>query len=910
LLASHEQALTDFMDTPAIRDVTGMPVAQESKAMIGRRVGTYQIVEQIGMGGMGEVYRAFRADDQYRKEVAIKLVRAGQDSAFVVSRFKHERQILANLDHPNIARLLDGGSTEEGVPYFVMELIDGQPIDECCRKLTVSARLKLFLQVCSAVQYAHQRLTIHRDIKPGNILVTSDGIPKLLDFGIAKILDASAAQELGPSMTLFQVLTPGYASPEQIKGEPITTATDVYSLGVVLYELLTGQHPYFAAGDTAEKIARKVCDTEPKKPSSVVLGINTSSRSPVSASDDGSSGQAAKAEKKLRKRLSGDLDNIVLRALRKEPQRRYPSVEQFAEDIWRHLETLPVTARKDTVSYRASKFARRHKVGIAATAIVVVALLAGMAITLTEKRRADRRFNDVRSLANSLLFEIHDSIRDLPGSTPARKLLVDRALKYLDSLAAEGGNDLSLLRELATAYERVGEVQGHYLQNSLGDTAGSLLSYQRALQTRQKLAARSRDWNDRLALAKSHHMVANQLWATGDVRGAIDNIGKAISISESLGRDRPRNTDVLYELAFDYSMAGSFDLSAPESYRKAMAIDGAMLKLDPNNEKIRGAYEHDLLDLGAVLKDRDRDLIGALNKYQQALQMAETIRQHTASTSNVRNVAVAYSRIADIYDSLDDSLKSMENNQKALEVYQQLVTSDPQNKLLQQGIAIAYANVGTQAGVAGKKVLSFESMDKSLEIMKDVVASSPQNVPQQSILAAIYEARGDNFLRWHGFQPAKTEYERAFSTYEKIISAGASNAGTHVSAAGCKSRMGNAALQAGEAVSAAAAFQQSLDLTKPFLSVEKPDIAALYAAADSYAGLGDIESRQATGRRRSINREHWRKAVSWYSKCLEIWEKVPPDSRKRPKSSTVVADPDAVARDLHRCEAALAVWRD
>ena len=270
LLASHEQVLTDFMDAPAIPGVTAMPVAQESKAMIGRRVGTYQIVEQIGMGGMGEVYRAFRADDQYRKEVAIKLVRAGQDSAFVVSRFKHERQILANLDHPNIARLLDGGSTEDGVPYFVMELINGRAIDEYCRELNISERLKLFLQVCSAVQYAHQRLTIHRDIKPGNILVTSDGNPKLLDFGIAKILDPSAAQDLGPSMTLFQVLTPGYASPEQIKGEPITTATDVYSLGVVLYELLTGQHPYFAAGDTAEKIARKVCDTEPKKPSSVV----------------------------------------------------------------------------------------------------------------------------------------------------------------------------------------------------------------------------------------------------------------------------------------------------------------------------------------------------------------------------------------------------------------------------------------------------------------------------------------------------------------------------------------------------------------------------------------------------------------------------------------------------------------
>ncbi len=788
-----------------------------------------------------------------------------------------------------------------------MELIDGQPIDECCKKLTVSARLKLFLQVCSAAQYAHQRLIIHRDIKPGNILVTADGTPKLLDFGIAKILDPVAAEVAGPSVTQFQGLTPGYASPEQIKGEPITTATDVYSLGVVLYELLTGQHPYFAAGDTAEKIARKVCDTEPKKPSSVVRGIKTSSRSPVSASDDGSSGQAAKAEKKLRKRLSGDLDNIVLRALRKEPQRRYPSVEQFAEDIRRHLENLPVSARKDTVSYRASKFVRRHRVGIAATAIVLVALLAGMAITLTEKRRADRRFNDVRSLANSLLFEIHDSIRDLPGSTPARKLIVDRALKYLDSLAAESGNDPSLLRELATAYERVGEVQGHYLQNSLGDTAGSLSSYQRALRTRQKIAARSRDWNDRLALAKSHRMVANQLWATGDARGAIDNIGKAINISESLEKDRPRNSDVLYELGFDYSMAGSFDLSAPESYRKAMAIDGAMLKLEPNNEKIQGAYEQDLLELGAVLKDRDRDLIGALDKYQQALQMAETIRQHTASTRNVRNVAVAYSHIADIYDSLDDSLKAMENNQKALEIYQQLVTSDPQNKLLQQGIAIAYANVGTQAGVAGKKAMSLESMDKSLEIMKEVVASSPQNVPQQDILAAIYEARGDNFLRWHEFQPAKREYERAFSAYEKI-NAGASNAGTHVSAASCKSGMGNAALQAGEAETAAAAFQQSLDLAQPFLSADKPDIAALYAAADSYAGLGDIESRQATGRfPANVNREHWKKARALYSKCLEIWEKVPSDRRKRPRSSTVVADPDAVARALRRCEAALAV---
>jgi eukaryotic-like serine/threonine-protein kinase len=230
LLASHEEAGDEFLDVPVAQALSSPDSVQPRDAMLGRRLGAYQVVEQIGAGGMGEVYRAFRADDQYRKQVALKLVRVGQDSGFVIRRFKNERQILASLDHPNIARLLDGGTTEEGVPYFVMELIDGESIDQYCdhHKLATSDRLKLFLQVCSAVQFAHQRLIIHRDIKPGNILVTADGTPKLLDFGIAKILDADAAVgEIEPTLTVFRVLTPGYASPEQIKGEPITTASVV-----------------------------------------------------------------------------------------------------------------------------------------------------------------------------------------------------------------------------------------------------------------------------------------------------------------------------------------------------------------------------------------------------------------------------------------------------------------------------------------------------------------------------------------------------------------------------------------------------------------------------------------------------------------------------------------------------------
>ncbi len=320
LLALEGQALTALLH----------PIATEfsdtndsGNARIGRRIGPYQLVEEIAAGGMGEVYRAFRADDQYKKEVAIKLVRAGLDSSFVVARFRDERQVLASLEHPNIARLIDGGTTENGIPYFVMELIEGLPLTQFCdeRMLSSTDRLKLFLEVCSAVQYAHQRLIIHRDLKPGNILVTADGSPKLLDFGIAKILDPAGAAEMADAtMSMFRLLTPAYASPEQIRGEAITTASDVYSLGVLLYECLTGHRPYGANSSAPHEISRAVCEVEPEKPSTAVRRTAQRPTAP------------------LVKRLRGDLDNIVLMALRKEPQRRYASVDQFATDIRRHLQ--------------------------------------------------------------------------------------------------------------------------------------------------------------------------------------------------------------------------------------------------------------------------------------------------------------------------------------------------------------------------------------------------------------------------------------------------------------------------------------------------------------------------------------------------------------------------------------------
>jgi eukaryotic-like serine/threonine-protein kinase len=349
----------------------------------GRRFGVYEIIREVGRGGLGAVYLAARADDEYRKEVAIKLIRRGLDTDDILRRFRTERQILAQLDHPNIARLLDGGTTDDGLPYFVMEYVKGEPINAYCdlHNLNPSDRLQLFRKVCAAVTYAHQNLVVHRDLKPSNILVTSDGDPKLLDFGIAKLLSADdeAFTQTAPGL---RAMTPDYASPEQIKGEKITTASDVYSLGVLLYELLTGQRPYRLKTRTPEEFARAITEQEPERPSSAITNGDPSSVVSRHSSFP-----------------KGDLDNIVLMALRKEPERRYSSVAQFSEDIRRHLEGRPVVAHKDTFTYRAQKFIERNKIGVAAALTIFLILLTGIIVTLFQAERVVAERNRARKEA-------------------------------------------------------------------------------------------------------------------------------------------------------------------------------------------------------------------------------------------------------------------------------------------------------------------------------------------------------------------------------------------------------------------------------------------------------------------------------------------------------------------------------
>ena len=599
------------------------------------------MLREIGHGGMGQVYLAVRADDEYKKRVALKIVKRGMGTQNIVRRFRNERQILAGLDHPNIAKLLDGGTTEDGLPYFVMEYVEGKPITDYCddRKLSTVERLKLFRQVCAAIQYAHQNLVVHRDIKPSNILVTDEGIPKLVDFGIAKLLNPDlSGLTLNPTATAMRLMTPEYASPEQVRGENITTASDVYSLGVVLYELLTGHRPYRVKNRLPHEILRIVCEGEPEKPSTAVSrveevstrdGSHTITLTPevVSRTREGE-------PEKLRRKLRGDLDNIVMMAMRKEPQRRYTTVNQLSEEVRRHLEGMPVVARKDTWAYRAEKFVKRNKVIIAAAVLIAATLLGGIVATAWQAHKAERRFNDVRKLAHSVVFEFHDDIEKLPGSTPVREKLVKRALEYLDSLAQESGDDLSLRLELVQAYHKVGGVQGKPFSPNLGDTPGAVQSYRKALTIAETLHAHDpKNANVQRVMALSYDKAGDAEEITGNIRGAVESRRKAVAIFEALSKTSSTDSQVRLDLANCYIRLGD-DLGgarttfrslndtagALENYRKALAICDGLSVAEPMNIQVRRYLARSYDEIGGCLENIG-DHLGMLENKRRALAM-------------------------------------------------------------------------------------------------------------------------------------------------------------------------------------------------------------------------------------------------------------------------------------------------
>ena len=434
LLSSFDGAATFLEDCPAA-DL----LSAQSRAIAGKRIGAYRILREIGHGGMAVVYLGERDDQNYRKQVAIKMVKPGIDTEPILQRFRNERQTLAALDHSNIVKLLDGGSSEDGAPYLVMEYVEGLPIDEYCdlHQLSIDDRLRLFGQVCSAVQYAHENLVIHRDLKPGNILIAKGGVPRLLDFGIAKLLNPECLQTPLVTRTDWRPMTPEYASPEQIRGHAVTTATDVYSLGVLLFELLTGHRPYRSAGQSLLEMERLVCETDPEKPSAVINRreekVSADGNTRTALTPESVSTQRGVHPAELRRRLRGDLDTIVMKALEKDPKRRYATASELSADIGRHLSHEPVLARPASTTYRARKYVRRHPVGVTVAAGLVL-LLAGFAATQSFQLRRITRERDRANWVTEFMegmFKVSNPSEARGNSITAREVL-DKASKDID----------------------------------------------------------------------------------------------------------------------------------------------------------------------------------------------------------------------------------------------------------------------------------------------------------------------------------------------------------------------------------------------------------------------------------------------------------------------------------------------
>ncbi|MGE0884382.1 MAG: tetratricopeptide repeat protein [Blastocatellales bacterium] len=601
-----------FLDDP-IRHAAFALNNESEDEMLGRRIGPYRLSCLIGRGGMGAVYEAVRDDQQFDQRVALKLIKRGMDTDFVRQRFLRERQILAGLDHPHIARLLDGGTTADGLPYFVMEFVAGEPITTYCRnkELSFEAKLRLFRDVCAAVQHAHQKLVVHRDLKPSNILVTAEGMPKLLDFGIAKLLSSDVAQAPTRTLTSVRLMTPEYASPEQVRGGAITTATDVYALGVVLYELLTGRRPHQFDTYAPLEIERAICDTEAPRPSEIV-----------------------DSSLKLGKKLSGDLDNIVMTALRKEPERRYPSVEKFSEDIRRHLAGLPITARADTFSYRASKFMQRHRVGVAAASLVLLSLLAGIFATTyaarqarVERDRANQAAATAEAVTQSLVsvFEFADPGTAKGNAITAKELLDEGAEKVVLELKAQPAVQAKLMDTIGGLYQRIGV-------------------YDRAQQLMEEsLKLRRRTFGaEHVDVATSLHHLAALAYERSDYATSESTFREALEMRRKLlGKEHADIADSMSGLGQTLMALGKFP-EAESLVRQALEMRRRLLT--PGHKDIAES----LNGLGRVLSEQGK-FAEAAETYRQSLAIHRTLygEEHPLVANSLNNLAAMLHELGD-----------------------------------------------------------------------------------------------------------------------------------------------------------------------------------------------------------------------------------------------------------------------
>ena len=900
-LLREDEGATNPLDKPLSQIAASLLPAEQHSSMLGRRIGVYRLTGLIGQGGMGAVYRAARDDQQYQKEVAIKLVKGGLGPDFALQRFRRERQILARLEHPNIARLLDGGTTEEGWPYLVMEKIDGQTISEYCEanSLSMQQRLELFRFVCAAVQYAHQNLIIHRDIKPSNILVTNDGVPKLLDFGIAKLLDPeqslnTAGTDPGQTATAMRVMTPAYASPEQARGEPVTTSTDIYSLGVVLYELLTNQRPYQIKGNSFAEIERAICSTEPEKPSAAVRQNST--------------GQI-----KLSRQLAGDVDNIVLMAMRKEPERRYVSVEQFSEDIRRHLDGLPVNARQDTVHYRAGKFVRRHRWGVMASVLIALLLIGGAAFSSYQARRAERRFQQVRKLANTFLFEFDSEIQNITGTTKARELLVKTALEYLDNLAQEAGGDAELQHELATAYARVGDVQGYTRTNNLGHTTEALASYGKAQALVEPLAKREPDNPKYQRLLGDLHLkegtVRQHLGAFVEALAAYQ---RAVNVIEPLTTKPGVTADDLVQLLNGYRFMGELEVeyvpaiaagvrherkSMEVAQRRAREFPSDRAQFDLAGRHIGLAYA--LLQLG--------DPQTAKTESEAGLALLEPlVAKNPTQSPYRRGMYMGYQHLGfaqgqPLGVNLNDTAATLATYAKMLAIAQQFLEADAKDQRARDDVAVSLILIGETEAV-NDPARGAATLRRAMDELRSLAAAGgdPFRYRMLQVETFIWLADAEN--RQGNPAAALKTLNEGRTVWQTLAAEQPNDFSVKVRDFELHQILAEILQKQGDFDGAQNALRQGLSFAEAERTQKPDDAIALWRLADCYKRFGKFHEALAQRAKLPERQANQKQACDWYQKSLQQWDDWARFAVTSPFNTT---RREAVAQSLTRCEAQL-----
>ncbi len=760
LLAEHRAAAEEgFLEQS--------PPLPPTPTAAGDTIGAYQLLSPVGHGGMGTVWLAERCDGRFQRKVAVKFPHIAVHGDAGQQRFRREGNILGRLAHPNIAELVDAGVSSSGQPYLVLEYVDGEPIDRYSdqHNLSIEARLRLFLDVLSAVAHAHTNLIVHRDIKPSNVLVTAGGQVKLLDFGIAKLLEE---QSQGGEATLLTqqggaALTPAYAAPEQITGHPVTTATDVYSLGVLLYVLLSGHHPVASDTRSTADLVKAIVEIEPPRPSDALTSVDGSVAAARSTTLD-----------KLRRQFRGDLDTIVSKTLKKSPGERYGSAAALASDVSHHLRHEPISARPDTIAYRARKFVRRNRVVVALTTLALVAVISGAVIATRQARIAQRRFQELHKLAHTVVFDLHDEIAKLEGSTTARELLVRTGLEYLDNLSRNAGGDLRLQKEIADGYVKIGNAEGYPTTANLGRIGDALANYRKAGDIYRRLAAEDASYLP--DLAKFYLDYAGLVRFTHDLKQAREMDEAGLQTLEQLRAHRRLSADT--ELVYI----------------------SAWCRLGDIDEDMAKYHE-------------------AWSEFSHCGELAQAALNNGTDVKRLSLLSQADERVGTASQELgmlSPALRVLDDDEK---VIQQLLAAEPQNPAFHRRLAVVnhyrtqiyYDDLSPNFGDPGR---ALSSAKRYLELTEDMVRRDPTNTSARfSRAIATYSV--SFCLREFDTKAAVVMARRAVRLFDQMIASGDTDYLTVSRRVRALRRLGEAQLQAGQVQGALGTARTALEIERP-----------------------------------------------------------------------------------------------